>query len=142
MYNVPPFSVETEACSDLFQMFTYLMFFPKCINKFSTRIYRNRNMANSIVTYYFYTFLKKVIHQINKKWMVAPFNKFCGRSWDSFGQKANHSAYIVTRWYESRVSADYQLVQQLTFACINILIFICNEVFKYQTFCLCSFHFH
>ena len=49
---------------------------------------------------------KKGIHEIDRKWKVAPFSKFYGRSWISFGLKANHLAYIAPRWYGSRISTD------------------------------------
>ena len=71
--------------------------------------------TQSIKLYKFYCHIlksvniwKKRIHQIDRKWKVAPFCKFYGRSWVSFGLKVNHLAYIAPRWYGSRISADSQ----------------------------------
>ena len=50
--------------------------------------------------------------------MIAPFSKFYGRSWVSFGPMANHSPYFSAGWYQSQISADFQLTQQLT-CCVH-----------------------
>ena len=69
-----------------------------CHTQFSPRIYWNRSLA--LLTFFtitqlieFYKFhcyilksirFKKVIHQIDRKWKVAPFSNFCGKIWVGF----------------------------------------------------------